>query len=161
MMLPRLIGLAAVAVVCLAGCCKHDVFEVRAGAPEQCVGNMVFPDDTLSFSVCSTTGKPPPEWHDYWHPIRSVRIFVDGAPTELPVNVTDRWGKDGWHQNASFVAPAGAKTVTAVATLQHMDKLYHVTVPYELTNYHFPKAYEKWRSGEIQIVELDEKPLHR
>lgn len=155
MMLPRIIGVVAVATFCLAGCGHPDML-VDTGAPPQCVGGQRFPDDTLSFSVCTLQEKPPAQWRDYDHALSEIRIFADDLPVDIPVTVSDRWGKTGWHELATFDAPKGAKTITAMAYFQHRGKKYHIVVPYVLSD----ARNEKWRCMDVEINEIKEKKDH-
>ena len=88
-------------------------------------GRDSFPDDQLSVSV---------EAHamdeQYEPRIIQADILLDGDKVNLPVRI-ERWhGRYGYGQSAQFTVPLGTGKVDVVLYVQHLDRIFQVSVPF-------------------------------
>ena len=111
----------------LAGCPQSDNYNGPGGSRLEpaAAGSTQFGTDDLVVAI---------EAHaldeKYEPQITGTEFIVDNLPSALASKV-ERWhGTAGYGQRVKFTVPLGANSVKAIVYVQHLGRIYQVTVPF-------------------------------
>ncbi len=143
------LGLLAVLVCTLAGCpAKEESVGPGGASLEPAVGGSTqFAGDELVVSIAANAADEQAEPR-----ITGTEFVIDNLPGTLTAKV-ERWhGAAGYGQRVKFTAPLGVNSIKAILYVEHLGRIFKVTVPFK----HEPRNVQgvKWvrQSEDIAMV---------